>query len=91
VMPHPPILNALNRAAKLLEEAGHEVVEFEPYQSQRAWDIAVIISLALHLWVCTKPKQVSPLLCNGWERNGLPSSRIQRTLATIGWKVEREP
>jgi amidase len=56
VMPHPPVLKALNRAAKLLEKAGHEVVEFEPYQSQRAWDIAVIIPLVLHLGVCTNSK-----------------------------------
>ena len=55
-MPHPPILNALNRAAKLLEAAGHEVVEFEPYESQRAWDIAVIVPVILHLWVCTNSK-----------------------------------
>lgn len=56
VMPHPPILKALNRAAKLLEAAGHEVVEFEPYESQRAWDIAVIVPVSLHLWVCTNSK-----------------------------------
>ncbi|EXJ84240.1 hypothetical protein A1O3_04907 [Capronia epimyces CBS 606.96] len=40
VMPHPPILRALDDAATKLKAAGHEVVEFTPYQHQRAWDIA---------------------------------------------------
>ncbi|KAF4457129.1 hypothetical protein F53441_917 [Fusarium austroafricanum] len=30
VMPHPPVLRALNHTRKMLVEAGHEVVDFEP-------------------------------------------------------------
>lgn len=41
VMPHPPILRGLEQAAAKLRSAGHEVIEFAPYQHQRAWDIAV--------------------------------------------------
>lgn len=41
VMPHPPILRGLEEMEKMLKAAGHEVVEFTPYQHQRAWDIAV--------------------------------------------------
>lgn len=41
VMPHPPILRGLEEAAAKLRAAGHEVIEFAPYQHQRAWDIAV--------------------------------------------------
>ena len=41
VMPHPPVLRGLDEAAHKLRVAGHEVIEFVPYQHQRAWDIAV--------------------------------------------------
>jgi amidase len=41
VMPHPPILSALREASRKLKAAGHEIVEFTPYQHQRAWDITV--------------------------------------------------
>ncbi|KAH8173611.1 amidase domain-containing protein [Sarocladium implicatum] len=40
VMPHPPVLRGLEEAAAKLRSAGHEVIEFTPYQHQRAWDIA---------------------------------------------------
>lgn len=41
VMPHPPILRALDEAAEKLRVAGHEVIEFDAYEHQKAWDIAV--------------------------------------------------
>jgi Asp-tRNA(Asn)/Glu-tRNA(Gln) amidotransferase A subunit family amidase len=44
VMPHPPILRGLEEAAAKLRAAGHEVIEFAPYQHQRAWDIAVSLN-----------------------------------------------
>ncbi|OQV02269.1 hypothetical protein CLAIMM_07499 isoform 1 [Cladophialophora immunda] len=39
VRPHPPILDALDKAEATLKAAGHDVIRFEPYQSQRCWDI----------------------------------------------------
>lgn len=44
VMPHPPILKALDDAVDKLKAAGHEIVEYKPYQHQRCWDIAVSYS-----------------------------------------------
>jgi amidase len=44
VMPHPPIIRGLEEAAAKLRAAGHEVIEFAPYQHQRAWDIAVSLN-----------------------------------------------
>lgn len=41
VMPHPPILRGLDEAVRKLRDAGHEVIEFEPHDHMRAWDIAV--------------------------------------------------
>jgi amidase len=43
VMPHPPVLRAIDEAVEKLKAAGHEIVEFKPYDHQRAWDIAVSI------------------------------------------------
>ncbi|KIV80888.1 hypothetical protein PV11_08355 [Exophiala sideris] len=40
VMPHPPIIRALRATTDLLRAAGHDVIDFEPYESQKAWDIA---------------------------------------------------
>lgn len=41
VMPHPPVLRGLDEVVQKLRAAGHEVIDFAPYQHQRAWDIAV--------------------------------------------------
>ncbi|KAK6365144.1 hypothetical protein LTS17_011622 [Exophiala oligosperma] len=62
VMPHPPILRALDTAARKLKEQGHEVVEVEPYQHQRAWDIAY------PLYYATGGKEMKALL----DRTGEP-------------------
>jgi amidase len=43
VMPHPPVLRAIDEAVEKLKATGHEIVEFKPYDHQRAWDIAVSI------------------------------------------------
>lgn len=41
VMPHPPILRALDEAVAKLKAAGHEIIDFTPHEHRRAWDIAV--------------------------------------------------
>ncbi|OQV03841.1 hypothetical protein CLAIMM_08830 isoform 1 [Cladophialophora immunda] len=46
VMPHPPILRAMKTAADKLRSAGHDVVDFEPYGSLKAWEIAFPIYYA---------------------------------------------
>lgn len=46
VMPHPPVLRALEEAARQLKEQGHEVIEFQPFEHKRAWDIAYPIYYA---------------------------------------------
>ncbi|KAK4937079.1 hypothetical protein LTR10_022202 [Elasticomyces elasticus] len=56
VMPHPPILRGLEEAAAKLQAAGHEVVDFKPYQHQRAWDIAY------PLYYATGGKEMQALL-----------------------------
>ena len=43
VMPHPPVLRAIEETVEKLKAAGHELIDFTPYQHQRAWDIAVRI------------------------------------------------
>lgn len=45
VMPHPPILRGLMEATEKLKAAGHEIVEFSPYEHEKAWDIAVRFDL----------------------------------------------
>ena len=47
VMPHPPIQRALDYAVKKLKAAGHEVVEFAPYEHKRGWEIAVTSTLIM--------------------------------------------
>ncbi|KUI61470.1 hypothetical protein VP1G_08646 [Cytospora mali] len=39
VKPHPPVLRALKTAAEKLKAAGVKVVDWEPYDHQRGWDI----------------------------------------------------
>lgn len=39
VKPHPPVLRALRTAAEKLRAAGVRVVDWEPYDHQRGWDI----------------------------------------------------
>ncbi|KAF3763258.1 hypothetical protein M406DRAFT_94271 [Cryphonectria parasitica EP155] len=39
VKPHPPILRALKHAVSRLKEAGVKVVDWEPYDHQRGWDV----------------------------------------------------
>lgn len=39
VKPHPPVLRALRAAAEKLRAAGVRVVDWEPYDHQRGWDI----------------------------------------------------
>lgn len=39
VHPHPPIARALEYAEKALKAAGHEVIDYEPYKHQEAWDL----------------------------------------------------
>lgn len=56
VMPHPPILRALKEAVRKLKAHGCEVVEYEPYQHQRAWDIAY------PLYYATGAKEMKALL-----------------------------
>jgi amidase len=38
-MPHPPILRGIDMVADALRKAGHEVVEWEPYQHERGIDM----------------------------------------------------
>ncbi|KAK2750126.1 hypothetical protein FQN57_004621 [Myotisia sp. PD_48] len=38
VMPHPYITRVLSEAVEKLKAAGHEVIEFKPYDHKRAWD-----------------------------------------------------
>jgi amidase len=38
VLPHPPILDALNNVERALITAGHEVVEWEPMDQKYSWD-----------------------------------------------------
>ncbi|OAA60333.1 Amidase [Niveomyces insectorum RCEF 264] len=56
VMPHPPVLRGLDEVVKKLEAAGHDVVQFAPYQHQRAWDIAY------PLYYATGGKEMQQLL-----------------------------
>ncbi|OAP57627.1 hypothetical protein AYL99_08365 [Fonsecaea erecta] len=46
VMPHPPILRAIKTAANQLHLAGHDVIDFEPFESLKAWEIAFPIYYA---------------------------------------------
>ncbi|KAI3393113.1 hypothetical protein diail_4711 [Diaporthe ilicicola] len=39
VKPHPPVLRALRNAVDKLKAAGVKVVDWEPYDHQRGWDI----------------------------------------------------
>lgn len=42
VRPHPPVERALDTVVEALKKAGHEVVEFEPYEHEKgAWLLAV--------------------------------------------------
>ena len=52
VMPHPPIVAALERAKHALQATGHEVVDWKPVDHQKAWDLLVS-------WL---------LVCNGIKR-----------------------
>ncbi|KAM3501560.1 hypothetical protein MY11210_009339 [Beauveria gryllotalpidicola] len=38
VMPHPYITRVLKETAENLSQAGHEVIDFAPYDHKRAWD-----------------------------------------------------
>ena len=38
-MPHPPIQRGIEIVVHALKNAGHEVVEWEPYQHQRGIDL----------------------------------------------------
>ncbi|KPI38100.1 putative amidase [Cyphellophora attinorum] len=40
VMPHPPMQRTLKDAVEKLKQAGHEVIDFEPYKHKEAWDLA---------------------------------------------------
>lgn len=39
--PHPPMLRALKTAVEKLKAAGVKVVNWEPFDHQRGWDILV--------------------------------------------------
>lgn len=39
VHPHPPVSRGLRRAVEKLKAAGVKVVDFEPYEHARGWDI----------------------------------------------------
>lgn len=42
VRPHPPVDRALDVVVEALKKAGHEIVEFEPYEHEKgAWLLAV--------------------------------------------------
>lgn len=91
VMPHPPILRGLDEAAARLRAAGHEVVDFKPYQHQRAWDIAVG-RLCSMLVVCELTMAtVSSVLCDWWKGNASSSRCHRRAMATCCCKVECQP
>lgn len=38
VMPHPYIIRVLREVAEKLKHAGHQVLDFKPYDHKRAWD-----------------------------------------------------
>ncbi|TQV94435.1 amidase [Cordyceps javanica] len=38
VMPHPCITRVLDETAEKLRQAGHQVIDFKPYNHKRAWD-----------------------------------------------------
>lgn len=50
VRPHPPVLRALERVVHAVEKRGHEIVEFEPYDHQRARDIMQVIFGCSNRW-----------------------------------------
>jgi amidase len=41
VLPHPPILDALKRTKDALVAAGHEVINWQPFDHALAWDLIV--------------------------------------------------
>ena len=41
VKPHPPILQALDKYKSALENAGHDVIIWEPLDHQKGWDLIV--------------------------------------------------
>ncbi|KAL1868415.1 hypothetical protein VTK73DRAFT_3709 [Phialemonium thermophilum] len=42
VMPHPYITRVIKETAEKLRNAGHEVIEFQPYEHKRAWDEIIL-------------------------------------------------
>ncbi|KAI6012455.1 amidase signature domain-containing protein [Pisolithus orientalis] len=45
VRPHPPILQALDMYKQALENAGHEVIKWDPLDHQKGWDLIVKLYL----------------------------------------------
>lgn len=41
VKPHPPLVKAMRRVKKALEAAGHEVIDWQPFEHREGWDLIV--------------------------------------------------
>ncbi|RDA85218.1 hypothetical protein CP532_3284 [Ophiocordyceps camponoti-leonardi (nom. inval.)] len=69
VMPHPYITRVLADVRAKLESAGHEVIDFEPYQHKKAWD-----EILLPLYFCDGAAGIKRALAAGNEPM-VPSAR----------------
>lgn len=88
VTPHPPIQRGLREVARALEEAGHEVITFKPYDVMQAGEL--LKSLFLAGEVCfpffasfeTHAELISPSLSlRRRHRHPQEHRRLRRTLA----------
>jgi len=45
VKPHPPLIREMRNVKKALEAAGHEVIDWEPYEHMEGWELIVKLYL----------------------------------------------
>lgn len=78
VMPHPPITSKLHSYKHALIAAGHDVIEWEPLDHQKGWDL--IVSCHSGLLVPNKRLIIyaGEIIPPGWR------SRVSRHSETVG-------